>query len=252
MSGDSVAVTPVPVPTDAASAPAFIGIFGGTFDPPHMGHVELPSRVRDELERRKSAGGRGWIVYVPAARSPHKPDAPLASDADRVAMLRLAIADVARTAVWTDEIDRARAAGSNAGPSYSVHTLRRAREWLDDHGLAAVPMRLLIGADQAVSFHRWRDPRDIMRLAEPAVMVRDGAGADAVTLRRALEQTGFWSADELKKWGESVVSVGRMDVSSTETRAALSRGDWESAARCVHPNVLAWIRSRGVYGNRGA
>lgn len=245
-------VTPLAVPTSGADAPAFILVFGGTFDPPHVGHVELPRRVRDELERSAGVSGRGWIVYVPASRSPHKADAPIASDADRVAMLNLALDGVARAAVWTDEVDRSQRAGPNVEPSYSVQTLRRAREWLDDHGLSGVPLRLLIGADQALSFHKWRDPRDIMRLASPVVMVRSGSGADAAALARGLEATGFWTADALDKWASGVVNVGRIDVSATETRAALARGEWASAASSMHPDVLAYVRDRGLYVRRGS
>lgn len=248
---NDAATTPMPLPTSSADAPAFIVIFGGTFDPPHVGHVELPRRVRDELERREGLPGRGWIVYVPASRSPHKPGAPIASEEDRVAMLRLALEGVERAAVWTDEIDRARAASTNAESSYSVHTLRRARAWLDDHGMSGVPLRLLIGADQALSFHRWRDPRDILRLAAPVVMVRNGAGADARTLGDGLALSEFWRADEIETWKNCVVRMARMDVSSTQTREALSKGDWEKAARWLHPKVIAWIRAGGIYSRSG-
>jgi nicotinate-nucleotide adenylyltransferase len=87
-------ITPLPVPKGAAA----VLLCGGVFDPPHKAHVEIPRRVRDELF------GRGaWLVYVPAAKSPHKLDGPVASDEERVEMLRLATARVARCAIWTDE-----------------------------------------------------------------------------------------------------------------------------------------------------
>jgi nicotinate-nucleotide adenylyltransferase len=254
MSGERV--TPLPVPASGPEAPALVVVFGGTFDPPHRGHAELPARVRDELERRAACAGRGWLVYVPAARSPHKAGGPEAPDADRVEMLRLAIADanLPRAGVWTDEIDRAaaeRAAGREPGPSYSVEMLGRAREWLDDRGLGGVPLRLLIGADQALSFHRWRQPRDVLRLARPAVMVREtgrggGGGGDAEGLLRGLEETGFWDARELEAWREAVVEVGRIDVSATMVREALRRGAAE-VERWLTRGVAGYIRGRGLY-----
>lgn len=250
------ATTPLPVPA-GPQAPAFIVVFGGTFDPPHRAHAELPSRVRDELERRAGVPGRAWLVYVPAARSPHKPGGPAAPDADRVEMLRLALADAAvpRAAVWTDEIDRAasaRAAGEDPAPSYTVETLGRARAWLDAQRLDAVPLRLLTGADQALGFHRWRQPRDVLRLARPAVMVREdastsGAGADADTLVDALAATGFWDARDLAMWRDAVVPVGRVDASATRVRRALALGLGRDAAALLTPSVAAFIAARALY-----
>ena len=244
--------TPVPVPT-GPDAPRFILIFGGTFDPPHKGHIELPVRVRDELERRGSCPGRGWLLYVPAARSPLKADSPVASDKDRLEMLRLALAEsqTPRASIWTDELDRA-AAASRAGqtppPSYTVETLGRLRAWLDVQNLGGVELRLLIGADQALSFERWRQPRDILRLAKPAVMARGDVG-DAERLVKALAGSGYWNAGELRMWREAAIPVGAVDISATRVREALATGSSDAIRTLIPRAVVEFVRSRRLYSS---
>jgi nicotinate-nucleotide adenylyltransferase len=240
--------TPIPIPTQGAEAPRLLVMFGGTFDPPHRGHVELPKKVRDELERRAGCVGNGWLVYVPAARSPHKSKGPQATDADRVEMLKRAIEGVARTCVWTDEIDRAGSQeAEGGGASFTVDTLTRARDWLVGAcGEHAPAIRLLIGADQAIGFDKWRAPREIIRLAPPVVMVR-GDVEDADELLRRIGQTGFWKSLERELWREAMVPVGRIDVSATAVRERLSQQDWEGARRWLAPEVIDLIRERGLY-----
>lgn len=252
------ATTAMPVPTGepgGETTPRLVVLFGGTFDPPHRGHVELPVKVRDEMERRMDCVGRGWLVYVPAARSPHKERGPAASDADRVEMLRRSLEGVQRVGVWTEEIDRATAGTEPApdqevrapAPSYTVDTVWLARQWLDQQGLSGTALRLLIGADQAVGFDRWRAPREITQIARPVVMVRgDVGGSDDLVLR--LKKTRFWRRDELDYWREGMVEVGRLDVSATHVRRALRDGDEQEIARWLAPGVAAYIKERGLYG----
>ncbi len=239
-------VTPLDVPT---GTPLLI-LFGGTFDPPHRGHIELPVRIRAELERRLGLPRAAWLVYVPAARSPLKGRAPIAPDADRVAMLRLALEGVERASLWTDEIGR-------AGPeSYTIDTLRRARAWLDGHGRAATRLRLLIGADQAAQFYRWREARAIIALAEPVIMLRPASGsepadvpADPGEVMTPLRQCAYWSADELDQWRSRLVEHPPLRMSSTDLRARL--GDpglrLDPLERFVDPRVLAYIRAHRLY-----
>lgn len=239
-------ITPVPVPTVGDDRPESIIVFGGTFDPPHVGHVRLPERVRDELEHRTNARGRCWLLYVPAARSPLKTRAPIASDDERAEMLRLAISETPRAAVWTDEIDRA--SRMKAEPSYTIDTLSRLRTWLDDRGLAGTRVRLLIGADQALSFHSWRQPRDILRVARPLVMIR-GEAKDAESLGTKISETGFWDATELAMWRDAIMPVGRIEVSATQVRSALASNEAELLANLLPAIVLEYIRQRGIYVN---
>lgn len=220
-------------------------VFGGTFDPPHRAHVELPEAARAALNF-------GAVLYVPAARSPHKSSGPRASDADRVDMLRAALADRGDVAsISTFEIDAARAATSTAAraaaPSYTIDTLRALAR---AHPKAT--LRLLIGADQAAAFHRWREPKEIIALAEPVVMLRAPAEhADALLASMA----PHWPAAELERWRARIVAVPLVHADATSLRAALARrahtpGAHDSIIRDVlHPDVLRLIDERGLYGD---
>lgn len=211
-------------------------LFGGVFDPVHRAHVALPAAARDRLW-----GGEGWLVYVPAAQSPLKAQAARAPDADRAAMLRLALQGVARAAVWTDELDR-----GGEGPSYSIDTVRRAREVLEPE----TEVRLLIGADQAAQFHRWKEAREIMRLAPPTVMLRAPAESDE-GLIAALRGTWKWRPEELHLWRSWIVEVPMSGASSTRARALLAGApsperDAELDA-LLDPRVREHAEQRGLY-----
>jgi nicotinate-nucleotide adenylyltransferase len=249
--------TPLPLPAQAGAIDPRVRsvlVFGGTFDPPHLAHVELAAAARRSVEARlkladrsdPSVGTEGldgvWLLYVPAARSPHKTRGPAASDEHRVGMLRVALAGVPRSAVWTDELDRA------PGASYTVDTLRRARRWLDAHAGASVGLWLLIGADQAAAFHRWREPRAILDLAEPVVLLR-GEEQSPELLLDTLRQSGFWSEPELARWERGIVRGPTMDVSATAVRAALRRKRRQNAKLLgmLSPAVLEYIDQRGLY-----
>lgn len=226
----AASVGAAPVPAEAKS----VLVFGGSFDPPTHAHLSLPVEARALL-------GLDWVLFVPAARSPHKDDGPRASGPDRVAMLAAGLQGAERAAISTLELDRA-----PGGPSYTVDTLRELRERLGP----AVRLRLLIGADQARAFHRWREPREVIRLAEPAVMTR--AGVAEAWDQIASDMQDHWSPDELAAWRTRLLAVTPVEGSSTEARALVRRGQWgsERLRRIVPEPVLAEIRSRGLYAPR--
>lgn len=230
------AITPLP-PDLLADRPPTILVFGGTFDPPHLGHVQLPLAVRNSIDTN------AWLLYIPAARSPHKGPGPHARPAQRMEMLALALTGVPRAALWTDEIDRA--AGFDT-PSYTVDTLARLRHALDNAGLGQTSLRLLIGADQALGFHRWRDPRGVIELAEPAVLCR-GALAQPEHIASALARFDFWTPGELQAWRTRLLHAPPIDASSTALRSALAAEDFHTAGRFLHPGVLAYIRTHNLY-----
>lgn len=188
--------------------------------------------ARRELESRLDQPV--LLVFVPAARSPHKVDAPTASDVQRAEMVRLAIEGVEGATAWTDELDRA-VAGE---PSYWLRTLERAREVIGDRSLT-----FIIGADQALSFHRWRGPREMLELAGVLVLPREPI-ATAAQLRDELAQIGFWNDKELDRWAESFVDVDLLKAASTEVRQAQG----SPFATPLHPKVLAYAKEQGLYG----
>ena len=220
---DDIDITAWPVPIGAPAV-----LFGGTFDPPHLGHTRLADAARN------AAMPGAWLVFVPAGRNPHKATGPAASDADRLKMVSIASRAFERTAVWTDEVDRAKA----GEPSFWRETLDRlsiVRGSLDR-------VRFLIGADQAVAFHRWRDARGVLDLCEPVVMPR-GEVASPGALIAELGATGFWTQEELDAWGRRFVAIPPLAVSSTAVRSG-------GGADSLDPGVAAFIRERGLYANR--
>lgn len=198
-------------------------VFGGTFDPPHRAHSELPPLVAETLGCRR-------IVYVPAALNPLKTDHPPTAAEHRLAMLRLAIRDVPGAEISTIELDR-------QGPSYMVETLEALGGQLE----AAAELRLLIGSDQALEFHRWKSWRRILQLATPAVMVREPL--DEATYSRQIRET--YPQPEAQRWLGWAVDVPRIDIGATELRSRLAAG--EEVGDLVSPAVGRYIREHGLY-----
>ncbi len=195
-------------------------LFGGSFDPVHLGHLAV---ARDVVER--FAVAKLW--FVPAKISPLKGHVAEATDADRLAMLRLAIGDDPRFGISDCELRR-------AGVSYTVDTLR---EWK-----AAQPERELIfvaGMDSLLTLSRWREYREILRLCRFVTFARPGydvqPAPEALGMDREL--AGRLVAD---------IVVGRQyDVSSSEikSRAAASR----DLAGLVPEGVARYIAEKGLY-----
>jgi nicotinate-nucleotide adenylyltransferase len=189
-----------------------IGVFGGTFDPPHIGHLLLAADARDALQLDR-------LVFVPAGTQPFKAHAPpVASGQDRLEMVRLAVADDANYAVDDAEISR-------AGLSYTVDTLEHLSERYKHAKLF-----LLLGEDALSGFPKWRSPQRIRELASLAVMTRAGAAGEAT-----------------KEVGEGVLTVStrRIDVSSTEIRDRLKKG--KTIKGFVPEGVERFIDARGLY-----
>ncbi len=218
-------------------------VFGGTFDPPHSHHVEGPRLAIERLY-----GDAGKLIYIPAARNPLKPDPPVA-DEHRIAMLRLAVEPAM---IWTDEIDRAeflRGKGHDL-PSYTIDTLRRLRRLVPKR----VAIRLLIGADQAASFHLWRDARRIIRIAPPLVMPREPF-ASPDPLWRAMHESRYWTRAELRDWCARLAPTPVIPAASTRLREALRRApadplQWKGDPTLGHiPALVArYICEHGLYG----
>lgn len=165
-----------------------LGIFGGTFDPPHTGHLIVAGDACEAL-------GLDAVVWIPVAQQPLKDAPPLAPAADRIRMVQLAISGDPRFSLETAEIDR-------GGLSFTVDTLETLATL---HGSATLV--LLVGADSWASFEKWRDPARILELTEVAVIARAG--------EHTLTQSGYTP---------QVVTARRVDVSSTEIRERVRDG----------------------------
>ena len=201
-------------------------VFGGTFDPPHIAHSTLPPLVARRLDCER-------ILYIPAAANPLKSEEAITPAAHRLAMLRLAVARVPGAEISTVELDR-------EGLSYTVDTIAGLREQLGPAG----EIFLLVGSDQALDFHRWKDWSRILELATPAVMVRPPL--DEATYRRRLAET--YSDEEARRWTEWTADVPYLDICATDLRRRLAEG--LEVRGQLQPAILDYIGEHGLY--RGA
>ena len=145
-----------------------MGVFGGTFDPVHVGHLIMAEQCREQA-------GLDQVRFVPAARPPHKLDRSLSSFGDRVEMLRLAVAGHPGFVIDDLEADR-------PGPSFTVDTLEALTNRYPEASL-----ELIVGADCLGDLPGWRDPARILELAELLIVRRPGfSGATPEQLRHDL------------------------------------------------------------------
>lgn len=219
-------------------------VFGGSFDPPHFYHTLAPLALTNRL-----FGESGWLLYIPAAKSPLKAHGPIASNAQRVAMLKLALDIPGRRSIWTDELDRARLQRKDAVPSFTIDTLRRLKKVLP----RGVKLRLLIGSDQAADFHKWKDCRKIIEMAEPLVMAR--APMDTVSGLYTALSSEFWTRSERAAWCRRMAPNFPMPASSTSVRDLIPGAPKKAAAwteieglSSVITPVAAYIIKHRLYG----
>ncbi|MCD8139735.1 MAG: nicotinate (nicotinamide) nucleotide adenylyltransferase [Planctomycetaceae bacterium] len=204
-----------------------VGILGGSFNPPHRGHLKLAQTVLD-------SGLTDQVCLVPAAQPPHKATPSQADAQVRLAMTRLLAEEDKRLSVDPIELER-------EGKSYTIDTLRRLTDAHPD-----TRYRLIIGSDLAKTFATWKGYRDILRLAPPLVAERPDDPFCGV---------GDYAGMTEEEAG--IVRAGRFDmppmaVSSTLVRNLLAGGADDDALRpYLTPGVLAFIRDHGLYAGSG-
>lgn len=239
-------ITPLTIPAKVGT----VVVYGGSFDPPHFFHTLGPLAAVTRM-----FGQGGWLVYVPAAASPHKPDGPRVSDAHRLAMLKLSLDLPGPRSIWTDELDRAvwaREQGvKESQPSYTIDTLRRLREIVPRR----VKLRLLIGSDQAATFHTWKEPREIIELAEPLIMPREPM-VMVSSIYSALDAE-FWTREERISWCQRIAPIFPMEAASTDVRQFIpgapgKAAQWEKrkGLKNIITPVAQYIIDHNLYGFR--
>lgn len=171
--------------------PLRLGVFGGTFDPPHSGHLIVARNAAEALELDR-------LMLVVSARPPHKSDESPTPAELRLEMLEAAVGDDPLLVASDLELQR-------PGPSYTVHTLQALRQ-----GDPEAELFLLIGVDQWRELAGWREPERIGRLATVVVMAR--AGEDPTRVDPGLVVTC------------RPVPVTRIDLSATEARERVGQG----------------------------
>jgi len=200
-----------------------VGVFGGSFNPIHFGHLLLADEICEALRLDR-------VLFVPAAVPPHKPVAELASAEHRYRMTALAVREHPRFAVSDLELRR-------EGPSYTVDTLAA----LQDEGA----LRLLIGSDTFLDLLSWREPREVARLAQLIVVPRTGGefDPDGPAAQKVLHELGlsaFGAAD-----GPVLYRAASLPISGSDLRLRAREG--RSLVYRMPEAVAAYIREHGLY-----
>jgi nicotinate-nucleotide adenylyltransferase len=194
-----------------------LGLFGGTFDPVHYGHLRTISGARQELSLPR-------VLLLPNPFPPHKLLEPLTDYAHRKEMLRLALTEF-------PDLEMADFEERAIGAAYTTDTVRRV--------IAALPdgpreLWLIIGADSLIELPQWKDPEVLFHDTRVAVLPRPGFSFDEVS-------PAYLSRVR-------ILTTPYIDISATEIRCRLQAGD--SVTDMLPPSVLTYIRQQGLYGVR--
>jgi nicotinate-nucleotide adenylyltransferase len=195
-----------------------VGIFGGTFDPPHIGHLIAAEEARFALRL-------DTVLFVPAGTPPHKPGVPMAAARHRVAMVEAAIRGNPAFAVARYDVDR-------PGPHYTVDMLRLASDALGPR----VELYFLMGADSLVDLPNWRDPAGILSRATVVAMSRPGYAPDLASLEALVPGLGA------KLVLVEMPLIG-IRASELERRA----GEGRPIRYQVPDAVIEYVRREGLY-----
>ncbi len=189
------------------------GIFGGSFDPVHLGHLIHAVDLLD-------AGLVDEVIFVPAAQSPFKCDRTITAGSHRVNMLKLALEHVNASRVWEGELAR-------PGPSYSVITARELSDMLPDNALFWI-----LGGDQLASLPRWHRAHELVAQVRFIAMARPGYD--------------LTPPDEFPAERFTLHRVRHLDISSSEIRERLQKG--KNADFFLPSAVNRYIHSHHLYG----
>ena len=196
---------------------ARIGVFGGTFDPPHVGHLIVAAELGHALDLDR-------VLFVPAGRPPHKTAAEVSNDNDRLAMVRLAVAGNPAFGVSTADVDR-------NGPSFTSDLLARLSA-----ELAPASVVFLMGEDSLRDLPTWHEPARIAALAELGVARRPGVDVDLEAVLRAVPTA---------RGRVHLVPMPPIGIASHDLRRRVRAG--EPIRYLVPEAVEAYIAEHGLY-----
>jgi len=199
-----------------------IALFGGTFDPIHIGHTIVAADAAEHISADK-------IVFVPAKRSPLKGFSPCASDEDRFAMIALAIAGNKNFELSDYELKRPE-------PSYTLQTVRKFQA---DYG-SETSIYWLIGADSIDDLPHWYKITELIDECNLSTMYRAGCEPPNFAKFEAL-----WGRQRVEKLQRNVIQTSLIDISSTEIRDRLAAGC--DVTDLLHPAVAEYIHKHGLY-----
>ena len=200
-------------------------MFGGTFDPIHLGHTAVAEAAADRIGAEK-------IIFIPAKRSPLKKSFPEAGDEDRFAMIALAIADNGRFQLSDYELKKRQ-------PSYTLETVRHFQaEFGSDTSIYC-----LVGADTVDELPHWYKITELLDACILCVMFR--AGCRPPDFARFTES---WGPQRIGKLRRNVIKTPLVDISSTEIRNRLAAG--RDVSNMLAPSVADYIRKHGLYQSK--
>jgi nicotinate-nucleotide adenylyltransferase len=203
-----------------------VGIFGGTFDPIHLGHLAVARSIQSSL-------GLDNVVFVPAGQPWLKADTPVSRVEDRVQMLRLALARRRALELSTIEADR-------PGPSYTVDTMETLQRQLGSDA----DFFFLLGSDALMDIAKWKEPQRLIQLCQLVAFARPGFGLPTM------------EALEVAVPGISMrvvfAEVPQVNIRATDIRRRIAEG--RSIQRLVPRAVERYILEHGLYkaGSRGS
>jgi nicotinate-nucleotide adenylyltransferase len=200
-----------------------IALFGGSFDPIHLGHTTVAASAAEQIRAEK-------VFFIPAKCSPLKSLCPHAGDEDRLAMVTLATADNEAFAVSDIELKR-------PAPSFTIDTVRLfQREYGEDTAI-----HWLLGADSVGDLMHWYEIGELIDECNLTTMQRAGHSPPDFGRFESL-----WGPQRVAKLRRNVVQTPLIDISSTEVRRRLAAR--EDVSGMLHPNVIRYIREHGLYG----
>ncbi len=213
---------------DKANTSTVMGIFGGTFDPVHNGHLQVADAVRRQLPMDK-------VLFIPT-RLPLLRGQPLADPVHRLEMVRLAVHGWPGFETDDREIRR-------PGPSYSVVTLEELRQ-----ELPLIPLCLILGIDTVLHLTEWHRWTELLELAHIAVMGRPGWCLPTVLPNWWIQSKTDTGDDLVKRTAGSVVCVDvpQLNISSTDVRTQILQGT--VSTEILPEPVVNYIKEHALYG----
>jgi len=204
-----------------------IALFGGTFDPIHLGHTRVAADAAEHIGAEKT-------VFVPAKRSPLKGFLPRANDNHRLKMISLAIAGEKNFQVSDYELKR-------PAPSYTLATIRKFQA---DYG-RETSIHWLIGADGVDDLTYWYKITELIDACNLTTMYR--AGCEPPDFAKFEE---IWGRERIEKLQRNIIQTPLVDISSTEIRDRIAKnGDF---TKLLQPAVADYIRKNGLYQSKEA
>jgi nicotinate-nucleotide adenylyltransferase len=208
-----------------------VGLFGGTFNPIHLGHLRGAEEIRELFHLEE-------VIFVPSSIPPHKTTEKVIEANHRLEMIRLAVSDNPYFSVSDVEISR-------PGKSYSVETIRYFRERRQEESFF-----FILGSDAFLEIESWKEFQNLFSLCHFVVMTRSGSQKEMLALPRALAPA-FRTVSEEKSWVHSsgymlyFKEISFLDISSTKVRKLIEKG--RSARYLIPPEVETYIRKHSLY-----